>query len=84
MNVGDEAAIARLLRLLQPPPPGWVEAAQELPEARAAVDELVARASEDAAARAQLLAELESALAANGVQLEASIVKALRTLLGDE
>src|SRR5204863_460189 len=50
MNGFDEERIGRLLRLLPPAPVGWVRAAQELPAARAALDELVARAEEDAEA----------------------------------
>ena len=44
MNAYDEERIGRLLRLLPPAPEGWVRAAQELPAARAMLDELVARA----------------------------------------
>ena len=56
MNAYDEERIGRLLRLLPPAPEGWVRAAQELPAARALLDELVARAEQDAAFRLQLLA----------------------------
>ena len=59
MNGYDEEQIGRLLRLLPPAPEGWVRAAQELPAARAQLDELVARAEQDAAFRLQLRADLE-------------------------
>src|SRR5437588_700242 len=48
----DIERIAELLRLLPPPPEGWVRAAQELPQARAEFAGIVARAEEDAAFRA--------------------------------
>ena len=54
--------LARLLALLRPAPTGWVEAAQELPRIRAGLDALIARAEQDAAARARMLEDLEQAL----------------------
>src|SRR5664279_5425122 len=39
----DEERIAGLLRLLPAPPDSWVTAAQQLPRARAEIDEIVAR-----------------------------------------
>jgi len=46
----DEQRIGELLRLLPAVPEGWVRAAQELPEARAELAAIVARAEEDAIA----------------------------------
>jgi len=40
----DTERIAALLRLLPAPPDGWVRAAQELPQARAELAAIVARA----------------------------------------
>jgi hypothetical protein len=77
----DIERIAVLLRLLPAPPAGWVRAAQELPEARAEIAALVARAEEDAAFRAGLVADLEAALAAEGIEATPSVVAALRTRL---
>jgi hypothetical protein len=77
----DEERIAALLRLLPPPPEGWVRAAQELPQARAEIAALVARAEEDAAYRAQLVADLEAALEAEGIEATPSVVAALRSCL---
>jgi hypothetical protein len=77
----DEERIAVLLRLLPPPPEGWVQAAQELPQARAEVALLVARAEADAAIRARIVADLESALVAEGIQPTPSVVAALRACL---
>jgi hypothetical protein len=77
----DEQRIAQLLRLLQPAPEGWVRAAQELPMARAAMDEIVQRAEADAEFRARVVADLEAALEAQGVEAVPSVVAALRLRL---
>jgi hypothetical protein len=77
----DEVRIAELLRLLPPAPPGWVRAAQELPAARTEVAELVARAEADAAFRALVIADLEAALEAEGIEATPSVVAALRSRL---
>ena len=63
-----EERLGELFRLLPEVPEGWVRAAQELPGARAALDTLVARAEADAAARGRIGADLEAALAAEGVE----------------
>lgn len=81
MSGYDEQRIAALLRLLPPAPEGWVEAAQELPRARAEVAALVTRAEEDAAFRARVVADLEAALEAEGIEATPSVVAALRTRL---
>ena len=77
----DEERIAELLRLLPPAPPGWVRAAQELPAARIEVAELVARAEADVAFRALVIADLEAALAAEGIEATPSVVAVLRSRL---
>src|SRR5262249_13727660 len=81
MNGFDEERIGRLLRLLPPAPEGWVRAAQELPAARAMLDELVMRAEQDAAFRLQLRADLERAIADAGYDPSPFIVSRLRRLL---
>jgi hypothetical protein len=81
MNGYGIERIAVLLRLLPAPPAGWVRAAQELPRARTEIAALVARAEEDAAFRAGLVADLEAALAAEGIEATPSVVAALRTRL---
>jgi len=78
MSRYDEERIAELLRLLTPPPPGWVAAASELPHARAELDVLVERARADAAFRATLLADIEAALAAEGVEPRAAHIELVR------
>jgi hypothetical protein len=82
MSVHDEQQLARLLRLLPPPPRGWVEAAQELPPSRGALDRLVAQAEEDAAFRAAVLADLEGAISAVGAVPSPAVVSRARQLLG--
>jgi hypothetical protein len=81
MTAFDEERLARLIRILPPAPEAWVRAAQELPFARADLDEIVARAEADAAFREQLIADLESALAAEGYQRDPAIRAALRARL---
>jgi hypothetical protein len=78
MGAYDVQDLARLIGLMPPAPEAWVQAAQELPAARRGLDELVARAENDAAFRAALLADLESALEAEGVEPEPRVVQELR------
>jgi hypothetical protein len=73
-----EERLGELLGLLPPAPPGWVEAAQELPAARREFDEIIGRAEADAAFRAALLDDLEAALAGAGYEPAAGLVRALR------
>jgi hypothetical protein len=84
MREYDEQRLGRLLGLLPPAPEGWVRAAQELPAARRGLDQLVARAEADAAFRASVLADLERALQAEGVEPEPRVVGELRRLLADQ
>jgi hypothetical protein len=83
MSEFTEERIALLLRLLRPAPPAWVRAAQELPAARATLDEIVARAEADQAFRAALVADLERALVAEGYEPDVRIVSELRERYGD-
>ncbi len=78
----DEETLAKLLRRLPPAPEGWVRAAQELPAARAALDDLVARAEADAELRARILADLDAALKGEGIEPARRAVEELRTRLG--
>jgi hypothetical protein len=82
MDGYDEERIAELLRLLVPPPRGWVEAAQALPQARTELAALVARAEADSEFRARVLADLEAALESEGIDPSPSTVAALRVRLG--
>ncbi|HEY7730773.1 MAG TPA: hypothetical protein VH950_07720 [Gaiellaceae bacterium] len=83
MTMTEEERIAELLALLPPAPEGWVRAAQQLPRARAGLDGLVARAEADAAFRRTLLADLESALQATGVEPRRAVVDELRRRLSE-
>ncbi len=78
MSGYDEERIGELLRALPPAPAAWVQAAQELPRARAEVDGLVERARADAKLRARILADAEAALAAEGLEPRRALVELLR------
>ena len=77
----DEERLAEALRTLPPAPEAWVRAAQELPFARRALDEIVSRAEADSRFRKALLDDLESAVAAAGYEPEPRLLEALRRKL---
>lgn len=81
MSAYDEERLAELLRALPPAPAGWVQAARELPAARAGLDALVERAEQDAAFRDELLADFERALRNAGVAPRPDVVDHLRRRL---
>ena len=81
MTTYDEERLGELLRLLPPAPTGWVTAAQELPMARVQLDALVERAEADVAFRASVLADLEVAIRATGVEPSPVVVDHLRKRL---
>lgn len=81
MSLVSEERLAKLLRLLPPAPQGWTEAAQELPLARLGLDRIVARAEADLRFRELLIADLEAALALEGVEPDPAILEALRRRL---
>ena len=74
----NEETLAELLRTLRAPPQAWVRAAQEIPLARRGLDEIVERARADRAFRDALIADLESALEAEGYEPDPVLVEALR------
>jgi regulator of protease activity HflC (stomatin/prohibitin superfamily) len=78
MTAMGEERLARLLRALPPAPEGWVQAAQELPLARAELDQIAARAEADADFQARLVADLEAALALDGYEPSRALVQLLR------
>ena len=80
----DEEKLSELLRRLPPAPEAWVRAAQELPTARAALDQLVARAEADAELGRRILADLEAAVAAEGVEPSSALLAELRTRLSPQ
>jgi hypothetical protein len=77
----EEERLADLIAALPPAPEAWVRAAQELPLARATMDEIVARAEADVDYRKQVIADLESAIAAAGFQPRERLVDELRARL---
>jgi hypothetical protein len=77
----DEERVAELLRTLPPAPESWVKAAQELPRARAEINEIAARVEADKEFRAAVTADLEAALAAAGYDLDPSMLPAQRARL---
>ena len=77
----DEEQLGELLSLLPPAPAGWVQAAQELPQARLGLDAIVERARVDAEFRALLVADLEAALTAAGLEPTDELVDAVRACL---
>jgi hypothetical protein len=79
----DEERLGGLLRVLPPAPPGWVQAAQELPAWRSSLDEIVARAEADRAFRDALVTDLEAALAEEGYEPDVRVVTELRERFGE-
>ena len=77
----DIERLAELLRALPPAPGAWTAAAQELPLARAELDEIVGRAEADAAFRQALLADLERAVTEAGFHWSPQLAHELRRRL---
>jgi hypothetical protein len=80
----NEERLAQLIRALPPAPAAWVQAAQELPLARAGLDEIVARAEADAEFQRRLAADLEAALEAEGYEPDQALLDALRERFSSE
>ena len=80
-RIYDEEWLGSRLRILRPAPQGWVHAAQELPEARRSLDEIVARAEADLEFRAALIADLENALTQAGFEPGPHALEELRQRL---
>jgi hypothetical protein len=83
-NRYHEERLADQLAQLPPAPQGWVEAAAELPAARAELDQIVARAEADAAFRAALIADLDATLAREGYEPVRPLLDELRRILSDD
>ena len=77
-----EEELAELIAALPPAPAAWIEAAVELPRARATIEKLVAVAVADRDRREAVLSDLEAALRAAGVQPRPYLVEDLRARLG--
>ena len=82
-RIYDEEWLGQRLRVLRPAPQGWMRAAQELPQARRSLDEIVARAEADLEFRTALIADLENALAQAGYEPDLRVVDELRRHLSD-
>jgi hypothetical protein len=80
-GIYDEEWLGSRLRILRPAPQGWVRAAQELPQARRSLDEIVARAEADLEFRAALIADLENALTQAGFEPGPHTLEELRQRL---
>jgi hypothetical protein len=80
----DSHQIAEQIARLRPAPRGWVEAAQQLPAARRAVETLVARAQQSETERLAIVRNLEESLHAEGVEPRSDLVRELRDLLADD
>ena len=78
MNAYDIERLSRLIGMLPPAPAAWVRAAEEMPRARRELDGIVARAEADAEFRRALIADLESALQAEGVEPTRPLLDELR------
>ena len=78
MSAYHEDRLSELIAALPPAPEAWVRAAQELPAARAGLDEIVARAEADAEFRVALIADLEATLAREGYEPDRPLVEELR------
>ena len=74
----DESRLANLIAALPPAPAAWVQAAKELPAARRSLDGIVERVRADVEYRQQVIADLEGALAAAGVEPDPRTVERLR------
>jgi hypothetical protein len=81
MTRPTEETLADLIAALPPAPAAWVQSAVELPQVRAVMDELVARASSDSQARGSILADLEEALRGRGVEPRRETLEQLRVRL---
>ena len=83
MNAYDIERLSRLIGMLPPAPVAWVRAAEEMPRARRELDGIVARAEADAEFRRALIADLESALEAEGVEPTLPLLDELRRRVSD-
>ena len=78
MSAYDIQQLSRLIGMLPPAPADWVQAAQELPRARRELDTIVERAEADQAFREGVVADLESALRAEGIEPTRPLLEELR------
>ncbi len=82
MTYLTEEELAELIAIVPPAPMAWVQAAVELPQARGAIDGLVAQALADRARREAVLADLEAAFRGAGIEPRPRLLADLRARLG--
>jgi hypothetical protein len=70
----DDHELQRLMRLLPPPPPRWVQAAKELPFVQDEIAEILARAAGDADFDHALRTDPAAALELQGYALSSDVV----------
>jgi hypothetical protein len=78
----DEERLGDLLSALPPAPEAWTRAAQEIPQAKQGVDEIVERAEADEDFRRHVVADPEGALEEADVLAQSITVEMLRRRLG--
>ena len=83
VSAHDIGLLARRLAALPPAPEGWLEAAQELPQMKRNLDDLLAQAVTDAGLRDRLVANLESALAESGIRPTPQLLDEARARLAN-
>jgi hypothetical protein len=74
----DEERLGDLLSALPPAPEAWVQAAQALPQVRATLEEILARAEEDDEYRRRVVADPQGALEEADVVAHADAVEILK------
>lgn len=77
----DEENLGELLSALPPAPEAWVRAAQNLPQARKGVDEIVERAEGDEEYRRRVIEDPKAALEEADVVAHSDAVEILRRRL---
>lgn len=78
MSGYDIERLSHLIGAFPPAPAAWVRAARELPRARRELDTIVERSEADAEFRRALIADLEGALRAEGVEPTRPLLDELR------
>lgn len=78
----DEERLGELLSALPPAPEAWIRAAQEIPQTKQGVDEIVERAEGDEDFRRHVVADPEGALEEADVVAHSITVEMLRRRLG--
>jgi len=83
MSEYSERELAGLLRTLPPPPAHWVEAAEQIPQIKRQINDVLPFLESTAPGRAVETAELENAIEAAGLVAEPQLVAELQRHLAD-